>query len=295
MRRTRRFRSFVLPVALGMVFFGVPTALALLGDVNDDTLIDGTDATLVLEAVIGISPLTADQATNADVDGDGKIGIADAVMIQQLVAGEISEFPPRLPQQSGPVAITRDGSLVGVVNPDSDTVSFVETGGDTLLAEVLVGREPVGLAFTRSGDRALVTNARDASVSVIETDTFTVVNEIAVGVEPFGVVVNFAGDRAYVANMASGTVSEIDVASETVMGEATVGFQPQALAVTRDSASILVTHLKGGEVSVIDAATLGVTSVPLAESVAAARCDRLWNKPIPPPDGSRRLIRTSRR
>jgi len=260
----RRSRRTLLLLAL-LLFAGVPTAVALLGDVDDNGFIDGDDASRVLEAVIGTRVLTPTEEVAADVDGTGVVGLEDAVLIEQFVAGEIANFPPRVPEQSGPIAITRAGDLVGVVNPDTDTVTFLETAGDTVLAEVPVGREPTGVAFTRSGDRALVTNARDASVSVVDTSTFMVVNQIPVGVEPFAVVMNFRGDLAYVTNMASGTLSVVDLATETVVGEVAVGLQPQAAAVTADSGKIYVTHLKGGEVSAVDAGTLAVTSIPLAD------------------------------
>ena len=215
-----------------MALFGVTTiTVALLGDLDGDGMITETDAQWVLEAVIGVRTLSPTEAADADVDGDGVVSVEDAQLIRQFVSGAISEFPPRLPQKSSPIALTRDGSMLGVVNPDSDTVTFLDTSTDTVVIELAVGRKPTGIAFSRKGTKAYVTNARDASVSVIEMAGFTVVNTIPVGVEPFGIVVSFRGDRAYVSNMASGTVSEIDLATETVLGTVAVLSMPQGLAV----------------------------------------------------------------
>ena len=239
-------------------------AVALLGDVTGDGAVNNTDAQHVQDAVVGTRTLTPAQLADADVDGDGDIDVSDAQQIRQFAAGLLTGFPVRTPQQSGPIALTRDGDLLGVVNPDSNTATFVATDGEAVLAEVAIGREPTGIAFARDGGRALVTVGRDAEVVVVDTATLAVTNRIPVGVEPFGVVVNFRGDRAYVSNLASGTVSVIDVATETVIDEIPVAPKPEGLAVSADSSRVFVTHLFGGQVSVINTATHTVASIPLA-------------------------------
>src|SRR5882672_638034 len=72
-------------------------ALALLGDVNNDGAINGTDAQYVLQAVVGTRTLTPAQRADADVDGDGDVDVADAQLIQQFTSGTITQFPRRLP------------------------------------------------------------------------------------------------------------------------------------------------------------------------------------------------------
>lgn len=242
-----------------------PVALAFLGDVDSDLDIDNTDAQQVIEAVIGIRTLNPQQQIDADVDSDGDVDIADAQLIQQFVAGTLAEFPQRLPQNSGPIAMTRDGTLVGVVNPDNNTVTLIDPATDTTVSEIAVGREPIGITFSRNGLKAYVTNARDATVSVIDTMTFTVINQIPVGVEPFGVMVNFRGDLAYVSNLASAAISVIDLATETVINTIPVAAKPQGIAINKDSDTLYVTHLNGGQVSVINAQTLAVSDIILTE------------------------------
>jgi YVTN family beta-propeller protein len=263
-----RIRSTRLALGVGgvaLVLGLARVAVALLGDVTGDGTVNNSDAQQIQEAVVGTRTLTPAQLADADVDGDGDVDVSDAQQIRQFAAGALSGFPVRTPQQSGPIALTRDGDLLGVVNPDTDSATFVTTATEVVRGEVAIGREPTGVAFTRDGSRALVTVGRDAEVAVVDTATLAVTNRIPVGVEPFGVVVNFRGDRAYVSNLASGTVSVIDLASETVVATVPVAPKPEGLAVTADSSRIFVTHLFGGQVSVINAATRAVSSIPLAE------------------------------
>ena len=265
MKRTRRTVVAATVLGVALSFAVVRVAVALLGDLSGDGLVTPLDAQQVLEAIVGRRVLTPAQLADADVDGDGDVDVADAQLIRQFADHTLGGFPIRVPENSGPIAITRDGRVVAAVNPDSNTVTFLTTATDSVLAEVPVGREPIGVAFSRDGSRAYVADARDAQLSVVDTETFTVVGAIPVGVEPFGVVVNFRGDRAYVSNFASATVSVIDLHDETVTRQIPVPDKPQGLAVSADSRRIYVTHLNGGQLSVIDANTFAVTSIPLAE------------------------------
>lgn len=253
-----------LALVLGLLALA-PLAFAFLGDVDGDNDVDATDAQQVIEAAVGFRVLTPVQKQDADVDGDSDADMADAQLIQQFAAGVITQFPPRKPQNSGPIAMRRDGSMAGVVNPDSGTISFIDGVTDAKIAEVRVGREPSGIAFSRDGRKAYVTNARDANVAVIDTQSFSVTNTIAVGVEPFGIVVNFRGDTAYVTNVASASVSVVNLSTETVTASVAVAEKPQAIAVTADSGALYVTHLTVRQVSRIDTQNLSVSSIALTE------------------------------
>lgn len=65
---------------------------ALLGDVNDDGVIDIEDAVSVIGHVNGQKALTDDEASRADVDGNGVVDIEDAVAIISHVNGLKSLF-----------------------------------------------------------------------------------------------------------------------------------------------------------------------------------------------------------
>ena len=251
-------------VILGLLTL-LPVAYALLGDVNQDTLVDQADADQVLEAVVGTRTFGTQQQADADVDDTGIVDSTDAMLIDQFAAGQISGFPARNAFSSSPIQMRRDGSLLAVVNPDNNSVSFLDPTTQLVLTQVTVGGEPASITFSRNGLRAYVTNSRDRTVSIIDTTTFGITNTLAVGVEPNGIVINNRGDRAYVANLMSESITVIDVRTESVVDEYFVGEKPIGLAISADSAHLYVTHLNGPIVSHVALPGGAVTEIGLAE------------------------------
>ena len=58
----------------------------ILGDVNGDGKVNIKDATLIQKAVAKIISLTDAEQTRADVNADEKVNIKDATAIQKFVA-----------------------------------------------------------------------------------------------------------------------------------------------------------------------------------------------------------------
>lgn len=63
------------------------------GDVNGDGHVDTADAVLTLQYAAGLMETNEENASAADVDGDGRITTADAARILQKSAGLIKDFP----------------------------------------------------------------------------------------------------------------------------------------------------------------------------------------------------------
>lgn len=65
----------------------------LLGDVNNDGLVDVTDATETQRIAAAIA--SPDALTNrvADINGDGAVNVVDATEIQKYIAGYSPEYP----------------------------------------------------------------------------------------------------------------------------------------------------------------------------------------------------------
>ncbi len=66
------------------------------------------------------------------------------------------------PTNSSPIAISHDDRFVWVVNPENDSVSVLEVGGDvnTKIAEITVGDEPRCVAITPNDRKVFVTSVR---------------------------------------------------------------------------------------------------------------------------------------
>jgi YVTN family beta-propeller protein len=146
-----------------------------------------------------------------------------------------------------------------VTNSFDDTVSFIDTATNTVVATVAVGDGPSGVAVSPDASRVYVTNATDDTVSVIDTATNTVVATVAVGDGPSGVAVSPDGSRVYVSNFVGGTVSVIDTATNTVLATVAVGVSPRGVAVSPGGSRVYVT-IETGTVSVIDTTTNAVVA-----------------------------------
>lgn len=148
--------------------------------------------------------------------------------------------------KSGPLALNADDSLLAVVNPDVNSVTFFEVAGDRNLplGEIPVGTEPNGVALTPDGTFAYVANTVDGTVSVLAVDVTaqpvaTVVDTLTVGTEPYGVAITPNGTKVYVTNARSNSVSVIDTATNTVSKTITnigpsVGAEPRGMAITNN-------------------------------------------------------------
>lgn len=82
------------------------TGYILAGDVNDDKALNLEDAILALQAVVGRNPagIRADYApSGADVNSDGKVGLADAIYILQTNAALREDTVPPTVSASVPV------------------------------------------------------------------------------------------------------------------------------------------------------------------------------------------------
>lgn len=96
---------------------------------------------------------------------------------------------------SGAAAITPDGATVFVTNPDSGSVSAVNTRTDEKAGEVAVGADPRSLALGPEARRLYVTSQRSAMLAVLDPERLAVLATIPVGPEPYGVVAESMSPR----------------------------------------------------------------------------------------------------
>src|SRR5437667_2861389 len=142
---------------------------------------------------------------------------------------------------SQPLALSADGELLAVANPDNNTVTFFDTSRPVpeRIEEVNVGREPNGVALAPDGREAYVANTVDGTVSVLtlngRREKVKLHKLLRVGTEPYGVAVTPNGDKVYVTNARSNSVTVINARNnhliKTIEG---VGIEPRALAITND-------------------------------------------------------------
>lgn len=147
---------------------------------------------------------------------------------------------------SSPITLNADDTLMAVVNPDVNSVTFFDVGGDknVSLGEIAVGNEPNGVVLSPDGKFAYVANTIDGTVSVLQVDVSkqpvaTVISTLEVGTEPYGIAITPNGAKIYVTNSRSNSVSVIDTATNTVAKTITnigpsVGAEPRGIAITNN-------------------------------------------------------------
>ena len=86
------------------------------------------------------------------------------------------------------IGITPDGTTIFVVNPDSGSVSAIDTASETKLDELVVGRDPRILTVGPDGQRLYVTSQASATLTILATHPFSILTKLRVGPEPYGVV-----------------------------------------------------------------------------------------------------------
>jgi YVTN family beta-propeller protein len=151
------------------------------------------------------------------------------------------------------VAVSPDGKLVASVNPDSDSITLVDTITLRVLAEIPVGGDPRTLSITPNSQIAIVTNHGEATLSVVDLRKFNETSRYSVGAMPYGVVTD--GVHIFVTEFALGSVSVIDLATGELLTTIAVSPFPTGLALSGNGQSLYVTHLFSGKITFIDTQT----------------------------------------
>ena len=180
--------------------------------------------------------------------------LAIAIMTHSI-AGCSLRFEP---DSSTTILLSQDGGTLYIANPDSGSVSVLDVGSNTKLAEIPVGKTPRTIALSPNGERLLVTCQESNHVAVIDTMTLEVSQTIPVSPEPYGIVTDVRGRFAYVTSAAASVVDTIRFdapgpgTDNRVVGRVAVEAKPAGLVRSSNGRWLYVTHLLTGRVSVID-------------------------------------------
>jgi YVTN family beta-propeller protein len=162
-------------------------------------------------------------------------------------------FTATLPQEPArAIALTRDGLTLLVVNPDSNSITFIDLVNSDVTAEIPVGVTPRTVAIDHGRLRAFVANEGSNSISVLDLQAREVTGEIGVGVRPVGVAVSPDGRFLAVSEMGDDAVRFIDAGALSTLSVIPVGDRPYGMTFTPDGRHLLISHLLGGRVTVLD-------------------------------------------
>lgn len=162
--------------------------------------------------------------------------------------------PPRLTgssRSSSVLALTPDGGILLVVNPDSNSLTFVSASSHTPLVELPVGVDPRSVAVSIDGLAAYVANQGSDTLSVVDLTSRQVSRDIPVGDRPVAVAVSPDGRLIAVAELGDDRVRLLNTEDGATVRLVSVPDRPCGLAFTPDGRRVLAAHLLSGEVSVL--------------------------------------------
>lgn len=160
-------------------------------------------------------------------------------------------FPATFSSSGSALAITPDGAVLLVANPDSNSLTFVDTSTYVIQAEIAVGLAPVSVAIAPGGDLAYVANQEGDSLSVVDISQRVVSQTLALGDRPSGVAVSPDGRILAVAESGDDCIHLLDPLTLQTQSLLPVADRPYGLAFTPDSRRLLVTHLLSGNLTML--------------------------------------------
>ncbi len=187
----------------------------------------------------------------------------EATTLKTLVVVVLSPPASGTPTRSKPLAWVREQSELWVVNPDSGTVSILDSQGDNKLEEVEICTAPRTLAADDAGKLVYVVCQGSSELVAIDVAERTVVARLPVGRQPYGVAIMAGDGRLLVSSQDDATVYVVSPGEEpSIEAAIPVAAMPRALAIAADGRRAYVTHFlttgDTGTVSVIDLQTLEV-------------------------------------
>jgi YVTN family beta-propeller protein len=83
-----------------------------------------------------------------------------------------------------------NGKYVYVTSGGDGTVQVIDTGSNTIVATIPVGKRPWNMAITPDGKKLYVACGRSDAVAVVDTESNKKIAEIPVGSLPWGVAIH---------------------------------------------------------------------------------------------------------
>ncbi len=157
------------------------------------------------------------------------------------------------------VAVTRDGRLVFVANPGSNTVSIVDiaTGVERKRLRSDLFGFPHGMAVHPDGTTVYLTSEQKRLLIALDARTLEIANQLSTGMDgSHMVVLSPDGRRAYITDRGSARVTVVDTAGWTIVEHVPAGSGVEGIALSPDGTLLVVANRNDNTVHFIDTATL---------------------------------------
>ncbi len=180
--------------------------------------------------------------------------------------------------KSSTVAVSDDGALISMVNPENHTLSTFSATTKSLLSRIATGGEPSAVVYTPGKKSAWVANRASETVrlvSALDTATPSLGTPIPVGSEPTGLALSPTGRFLVVTEWAEARVSVIDTTSNAIVSSQSVR-NPRAVTITNDGDTddsdekVIVTEFYGRTNSAAEATDLSRTGAVQVFTLSAS-------------------------
>jgi YVTN family beta-propeller protein len=152
---------------------------------------------------------------------------------------------------SSAIAITSDGNILLAVNPDSNSLTFVDTASQAVIMEMPVGVYPRSVAISPDDQTGIIANQGSDSLSIVDIPMRVVTATLEVGDRPMGVAVSPDGRFIAVAELGDDQVRLLNAANFETITLIPVADRPQGVVFTPDNRRLLISHLLSGKVTLI--------------------------------------------
>ncbi len=215
-----------------------------------------TQATLDTVSTEGIFPDAMVVAPNGSAvyvvnNTDGTISAFNTATFSSLWTYPTGGNPSTL-------AITPDGSLLGVTDTATNEVIFLTSAG-ALNNQCDTASSQDCIVLDATNTTAYIANTTSQSISVMSPYTGTTSSSITVGNNPTAITLTPDSSNLYVVNATDDTVSVIDTTSQLVTQTISVGTFPKNIMITGTQG--YVTNNTSGSVSVINTTNYATSTI----------------------------------
>ena len=150
---------------------------------------------------------------------------------------------------------------VWVTDRNFNKVFAFDGASGELLADIPVGRNPIGIISPAGSDKLYVSNEDGNSVSVISRKNLSVVAtvQLAAGAKPHHLNASPDGEFVYVAEFGANRVAVIDTESDTLAGELITNPSPtarvHAVWISQDNQTLYAANAGANEIAAVDIAS----------------------------------------
>ncbi len=228
--------------------------------------------------------------------GRGRAGLARVALLCAVV-GCGSKASPESPRSgyfrphSSSLALTSDGEILYVVNPEADSVSEIDVKRGARLREISLASTapavepdsgnfaaavfPRALVLSADAKTLYVTGERSGQVYAVSLERGAVTASAILCSEPVGILRSEDDAALFVACSQDNSVLRLDATSLSVTASVSVPSEPWALAWSTGASALLVTHLLGPGLTPIDPNAMSVGATFLVPDTAPRGDQRL--------------------